>query len=125
MRQLVAALLMAAVVVSVSANAEQPPLTVAEGEYGCCCPWAEWAGWCPVDFMDFFSRVDQVCVLLDEEGNITGYCLDDPDGAYIFRGLTWPERAAFLAEYYGFEPTMGAVVDWFCGIDRMHAPGSE
>ena len=122
---LLAAFLAIVVAFAVTASADQPPATVGEGEFGCCCPWAEALGWCPVDFLELFSRTDEVCVYLDADGNIVGYCLDDPEGVYIFRGLTWPELAAFIAEYYGIEPTDGSMIELFCRIDRTRAPGAE
>ena len=106
-------------------SAERAPVTVGEGEYGCCCPWAEHAGLCPVDFVAFVGMLDEVCFVLDEAGEVVGYCVDDPDGAYLFRGLSWPEVADFIGNYYGFEPTVGTTIDWFCGFGRTHAPGSE
>ena len=30
-----------------------------------------------------------------------------------------------MSEYYGIEPTVGSVVDLFCGVDRTHPPGGE
>jgi hypothetical protein len=66
-----------------------------------------------------------VCFVLDEAGEVVGYCVDDPDGAYLFRGMTLPELAMFMSDYYGIEPTVGAMVDLFCGIDRFHAPGAD
>jgi hypothetical protein len=119
---LVSAFLATIVAFGVTATADQAPITVGEGEYGCCCAWTEFAGLCPVDFLTFFAGIDDVCFVLDEAGEVTGYCVDDPDGAYPFRSLTWPERAAFIAESYGIEPTVGSMVDFFCGIDRVEAP---
>ena len=54
-----------------------------------------------------------------------GYCFDDPDGVYLFRGLSWPELAVFISEFYGSEPTVGGMIDLFCGIDRTLPPGGE
>jgi len=122
---LVTAFLATVVVIGVTATADQAPVTVGEGEYGCCCPWAEFAGLCPVDFLTFMGSIDDVCFVLDEAGEVVGYCVDDPDGAYLFRGFTLPELAAFMADYYGIEPTVGSMIDWFCGIDRTRAPGAE
>jgi hypothetical protein len=121
-RLLVTAFLATIVAVGVTATADQAPVTVGEGEYGCCCAWTEFAGMCPVDFLTFFAGVEEVCFVLDEAGEVTGFCIDDPDGAYPFRGLTWPEFAAFISDNYGIEPTVGSMVDFFCGIDRFEAP---
>ena len=110
---------------AVTVSAERAPVTVGEGEYGCCCPWAYWAGICPVDFYTFFGMVEDVCVIIDEDGEIAGYCADDPDGVYLFRGMTWPQFAEFFEEFYGIDPTLGSVVDFFCGIGRTHPPGYE
>jgi hypothetical protein len=122
---LLTAFLSIVIAIAVTASADQPPVTVGEGEYGCCCAWTEWADWCPVDFLTFWSRIDEVCAYLDDAGNIVGFCRDDPDGVYIFRGMSWLERVDFIVQNYGIEPTVGSMVDLFCGIDRMHAPGSE
>ena len=122
---LLTAVLATIVALGVTAGADQEPVTVGEGEYGCCCPWAEFAGLCPVDFMTFLGSVEDVCFVLDEAGEVVGYCVDDPDGAYPFRGMTWPELAMFMSDHYGIEPTVGSVVDLFCGIDRFHAPGAD
>jgi hypothetical protein len=124
-RLMLTAVLATIVAIGVTAGADQAPVTVGEGEFGCCCPWAEYAGLCPVDFMTFFSSIDDVCFVLDEAGEVVGYCVDDPDGAYLFRGMTLPELAMFMSDYYGIEPTVGAMVDLFCGIDRFHAPGAD
>jgi len=124
-RLLVAAFLATVVAIGVTATADQAPATVGEGEYGCCCAWTEFAGLCPLDFLTFFGGFDDVCFVLDEAGEVTGFCIDDPDGVYPFRGTPWPEAAAFISDNYGIEPTVGSMVDFFCGIDRMHAPGAE
>jgi hypothetical protein len=60
------------VAVGVTASADQAPVTVGEGEYGCCCAWTEFAGWCPVDFLTFFAGIEEVCFVLDEAGEVTG-----------------------------------------------------
>ena len=126
MKKLLRSVFLATVVAfAATAGADQPPVTVGEDEYGCCCPWAYWSGICPVDFYTFFGMVDEVCVLIDEDGEIAGYCADDPEGVYLFRGMTWPQLAEFFEEYYGIDPTLGSVVDFFCGIGRTHPPGYE
>ena len=122
---LVAAFLAIVVVIGVTATADQAPVTVGEGEYGCCCPWAEFAGLCPLDFITFMGSFDDVCFVLDEAGEVVGYCVDDPEGAYLFRGLTLPEVAELMSDVFGIDPTVGSMVDLFCGIDRTRAPGAE
>ena len=122
---LLTTILTATLAVTGTAFADETPVPVGEGEYGCCCPWAYAGGMCPVDFVTFWGKVDDVCVHVDDEGNIVGYCFDDPDGVYLFRGLSWPELAAFMSEYYGIEPTVGSMIDLFCGIDRTLPPGGE
>jgi len=124
-RLLVTAFLATVVAIGVTATADQAPATVGEGDYGCCCPWTEFAGLCPLDFLTFFGGFDDICFVLDEADEVTGFCIDDPDGFYPFRGMAWPEAAAFISDNYGIEPTVGSMVDFFCGIDRMHAPGAE
>ena len=111
--------------IAVTASAERAPVTVGEGEYGCCCAWTYWAGICPVDFLPFMGMGDEMCFLLDDEGEVVGFCADDPDGAYLFRGMTWPEFAEFFVPSYGIDPTLGSVIDFFCGIGRTQPPGYE
>ena len=110
---------------AVTVSAERAPVTVGEGEYGCCCAWGYAGGMCPVDFLTFWGTVDDVCAHFDEEGDIVGFCFGDPDGVYFLRGLSWPELAAFFSDIYGIEPTVGNMIDFFCGIDRTQPPGYE
>ncbi len=120
-----AAFLATVVAVAVTASADQPPAAIGEGEFGCCCGWTEWAGMCPFEVMQLGWVFDNACVHFDDDGDFVAWCADDPDGVYPFRGMTWPERADFIAQNYGIEPTVGGIVDFFCGLDRTRAPGSE
>jgi hypothetical protein len=126
MKKLLRSAFLATVVAfAATASADQPSVTVGEGAFGCCCAWTQWARLCPVDFLTFWSMVDDVCVYLDARGNIVGFCAGDPNGAYIFRGMTWPELADFFARSFGIAPTVGSMVDLFCGIDRTRWPPSR
>ena len=124
-RLLLTTFLATVVALATAASADQAPAAIGEGEFGCCCAWSEWAGLCPMDFLAFWNAFADTCFLLDDDGNIVGFCDDDPDGAYLFRVMNWPERAEFIAQNHGIEATVGSMFDFFCGIDRTRAPGSE
>lgn len=86
-----------------------------EAEYGCCCPWSIQAGLCPASLTDFLLALPDVCMVLDEDGEVAGFCVDDPDGFYPFRGMSYPEAAEFVGQ-----PSVGAMIDMFCGYDHSH-----
>lgn len=119
---LLIASLAAFVAITGSAVGDTAPHTDAVGQYGCCCPWSEAMGLCPGDLVAFLAAWDDACIVLDAEGEVVGFCRDDPDGAYPFRGMSWPEIAAYISDVYGSEPTVGGLIDYFCGYDRVSAP---
>lgn len=86
-----------------------------DGEYGCCCPWSIHAGLCPAGLTDFLLALPDVCMVLDEDGEVAGFCVDDADGFYPFRGMSYPEAAEFVGQ-----PSVGAMIDMFCGDDHSH-----
>ena len=123
MRKMLLTTILAAALAALGTTLAEPsPATVGEGEYGCCCAWCAFAGLCPVEPVAWLLSIDDVCALLDDDGSIVGFCIDDPDGTYLFRGLSWPERAVLISESYGIEPTVGSFIDFFCGIDMTTAP---
>ena len=60
--------------------------------YACCCPWSAEAGICPQDVLTFRSAADDICLVLDAEGAVSGYCYGDPDG--VARGLATVAQGA-------------------------------
>ncbi len=100
---------------SARAPADVSPPGNAYGAYGCCCPWSVHAGLCPSGLTDFLLALPEVCMLLDDDAEVVGFCVGDPDGFYPFRDLSYPEAAEFLGQ-----ASVGAMVDFFCGFDHSH-----
>ena len=119
---LLTAILAAFIAIPGSAIGDTAPGTDAEGAFGCCCPWSEAMGLCPGDLVTFLAGFDDVCFELDDAGEVAGFCHDDPEGHYPFRGLSWPEIAEFISDVYGSEPTVGGMIDSLCGMGRLSAP---
>ena len=86
-----------------------------DGEYGCCCPWSVHAGLCPSSLTDFLLAMPDVCMVLDDDGEVAGFCVDDPEGFYPFRDLGYPDMAGFLGQ-----ESVGTMIDDFCGFDHSH-----
>jgi len=86
-----------------------------EAQYGCCCPWSVSVGLCPSSLTDFLLAMPDACMVLDDDGEVAGFCLDDPDGFYPLRDLSYPEMAEFVGV-----ASVGAMIDFFCGYDHSH-----
>ena len=90
----------------------------ADGLYGCCCPYSAWAGTCPQVPGPFLRSFDNVCVILDEDGEFVDWCVDDPNGVYPYRGMTWEEKGLALGPVLGTELLdVADFLDFFCGYD--------
>ena len=61
--------------------------------------------------LTFLSAADDICLVLDAEGAVIGYCYEDPDGVYPFRGM----NAAQLARGLGFA-NIREFIDTMCGL---------
>jgi len=86
--------------------------------FGCCCPYSAWLGACPQTPGAFVNSFEDVCLILDEDGELVEFCHGDPDGVYPYRGMTLEEFAVAVGPVVGeaFED-VGAMVDFFCGYD--------
>jgi len=104
------------------------PAGEADRTYGCCCPYTAWAGGCPAYPGSFLRGFEDVCSILDEDGEFVAWCADDPDGVYPYRGMTWEEIALALSPVVETElRDVADILDFFCGYDwsRWLEPAPE
>ncbi len=89
-----------------------------DGAYGCCCPYSAWLGSCPSTPGEFVNSFQDVCLILDEDGEMVEFCTDDPDGIYPYRGMALEEITLAVGPVVdqSFE-NVGAMLDFFCGYD--------
>jgi hypothetical protein len=90
----------------------------AEPAFGCCCPYSAWKGSCPGYPGPFLRGFEDVCLIVDEDGEFVSWCADDPDGVYPYRGMTWEEIALALSPVVETElRDVADILDFFCGYD--------
>ncbi len=89
-----------------------------DAEYGCCCPYSAWLGSCPLTPGAFVNSFDDVCLIVDDDGEFVAFCHDDPDGVYPYRGMTLEEITLAVGPVVDQSfANVGAMLDFFCGYD--------
>jgi len=103
--------LVATLALVASAGARAPvaanPPGNAYGAYGCCCPYSDFLGACPLTPGAFLQGYHDVCV--DDDGT---WCEPGGDGHYPYLGLN-PNQ---FARQLGFG-TVAEMLRFFCGHD--------
>jgi len=120
MNKLLLAMGLALVVALAGVSVADQAATAGEADlgYGCCCPYNAWADTCPAYPGPFLRGFENVCIILDEDGEFAAWCADDPDGVYPYRGMTWEEIALALSPVVETElRDVADIVDFFCGYD--------